>query len=99
LAIAQVVNEMRVTATIDCRENSRPRLQNEPPHADYPQILVLARSHKSAEKIGLRVGKVINRYQVAKHFYLKITDNHFSYQRNSQKMEMEANLDGICDRP
>jgi hypothetical protein len=44
------------------------------------------------------VGKVINRYQVAKHFYLKITDNHFSYQRNSQKMEMEANLDAICDR-
>jgi len=61
-------------------------------------LLVLARSHKSAKKIGVRVAKVINRYQVANNFYLKITDNHFSYERNSQKMEMEANLDGICDR-
>jgi len=98
LAIAQVVNEMRVTATIDRREKSRPRLKSEPPHADYPQILLLAHSHKSAEKIGVRVGKVINRYQVAKDFYLKITHNHFSYERNSQKMKMEANLDRICDR-
>jgi hypothetical protein len=31
-----------------------------------------------AEKIGVRVGKIINRYQVAKHFHLLITDNSFS---------------------
>jgi transposase len=48
-----------------------------------------------AEKIGVRVGKVINRYQVAKHFNLKITDDHFSYERNSSKIETEAKLDGI----
>lgn len=48
-----------------------------------------------AEKIGVRVGKVINRYQVAKHFNLKITDDHFSYERNTQKIEAEAKLDGI----
>jgi len=48
-----------------------------------------------AEKIGVRVGKIINRYSVAKHFNLEITDNSFSYQRNSEKIAAEANLDGM----
>ncbi|MEG4203084.1 hypothetical protein QUA20_04040 [Microcoleus sp. Pol7_A1] len=43
----------------------------------------------------MKVGKVINRYQVAKHFHLKITDNSFCYERNSEKIEMEAHLDEI----
>ena len=47
------------------------------------------------EKIGVRVGKIINRYQVAKHFNLAITDNSFSYKRNSEKIAAEANLDGM----
>lgn len=50
---------------------------------------------RGGEKIGVRVGKVINRYQVAKHFELKITDNSFSYERHHQKIQAEANLDGI----
>lgn len=50
---------------------------------------------RGAEKIGVRVGKVINRYQVAKHFEFKITDNSFSYERNHQSIQVEANLDGI----
>ena len=50
---------------------------------------------KGAEKNGVRVGKIINRYQVAKHFYLEITDNSFSYERNSDKIAAEANLDGM----
>ncbi len=48
-----------------------------------------------AEKIGVRVGKIINRYQVAKHFNLSITDNSFSYERNRDKIAAEANLDGM----
>jgi transposase len=48
-----------------------------------------------AEKIGVRVGKIINRYSVAKHFNLEITDNSFSYQRNCEKIAAEANLDGM----
>jgi transposase len=48
-----------------------------------------------AEKIGVRVGKIINRYQVAKHFNLSITDNSFSYERNREKIAAEANLDGM----
>jgi hypothetical protein len=48
-----------------------------------------------AEKIGVRVGKIINRYSVAKHFNREITDNSFSYHRNSEKIAAAANLDGM----
>ncbi len=55
----------------------------------------LNRPLRGAEAIGVRVGKVSNRYQVAKHFYLLITNDSFSYERNQKKIEQEANLDGI----
>jgi hypothetical protein len=47
------------------------------------------------EKIGVRVGKIINRYQVAKHFNLSITENSFSYECRSEKIATEVNLDGM----
>ena len=48
-----------------------------------------------ADKIGVRVGKVLNRFQVAKHFTLDITDEPFAYQRNQARIESEAALDGV----
>jgi hypothetical protein len=48
-----------------------------------------------AGKIGERVGKVINKYKMAKHFTLHIQDGHFAYQRNSEQIEAEAALDGL----
>ena len=48
-----------------------------------------------AEKIGLRVGKVLNKYKVGKHFELKITDDSFSYSRKQEQIREEAALDGI----
>ena len=45
------------------------------------------------EKIGVRVGKIINRYGVAKHFLLLITDNSLSYEYHSKKIESEGHLD------
>ena len=45
------------------------------------------------EKIGVRVGKIINRYGVARHFLLLITDNSLSYERHSKKIEAERHLD------
>ncbi|MBD1810265.1 hypothetical protein NDA07_23010 [Microcoleus vaginatus DQ-U2] len=48
-----------------------------------------------AEKIRVRVRKVIDRYQVAKHFDIEITDNSFFYERSNQKIQAEANLEGI----
>ncbi len=48
-----------------------------------------------ADKIGLRVGRHINRYKMAKHFELKITDTTFSYSRREPEIAVEAALDGI----
>jgi transposase len=45
--------------------------------------------------IGLRAGKVINQYKVAKHFELTIGDNAFSFARKRQAIAAEAALDGI----
>jgi len=47
------------------------------------------------EKIGLRVGRVVNKYKVAKHFQLSIEDGRFSYQRCDEKIKAEAALDGL----
>jgi transposase len=45
--------------------------------------------------IGVRVGKVINKYKVAKHFKLDIGDETFNFQINEDKVRSEAVLDGI----
>jgi hypothetical protein len=34
---------------------------------------------KGQDKIGLRVGKIINRYKMGKHFITEIEDNRFTY--------------------
>jgi len=46
-------------------------------------------------KIGVRVGKVIDKYKMAKHFDLKITYASFSYERKSEKIKEEEALDGL----
>ena len=48
-----------------------------------------------ADKIGLKVGKVRNKYKVGKHFDLKITNHAFRYSRKVDKIEEEASLDGF----
>jgi len=48
-----------------------------------------------ADKIGVRVGRVINKYKVAKHFKLTIEKASFSYRIDQEKVEQEAALDGI----
>ena len=45
--------------------------------------------------IGVRVGKVINKYKVGKHFELDIRDNDFNFEINQDKVRKEAALDGI----
>jgi hypothetical protein len=45
--------------------------------------------------IGQRAGKVINKYKMAKHFTLQITDGTFAYERKSSQIEAEAALDGF----
>jgi len=50
---------------------------------------------RGADKIGLRVGKIINRHKVAKHFELTIHDDHFSFTHNTDHIAAETALDGI----
>jgi transposase len=47
------------------------------------------------DHIGVRVGKVINQYKVAKHFELAISEAAFSFQRKSDSIAAEAALDGL----
>ena len=56
---------------------------------------VAAKRLAGKDKIGLRVGKVINRHKMAKCFILNIEDDHFSFARNQAAIESEAALDGI----
>ena len=50
---------------------------------------------RGQDKIGVRVGKVVNRFKVAKHFQLTISDQHFGYQRNENTIATEVRLDGL----
>jgi transposase len=47
------------------------------------------------DQIGLRVGKVINQYKVAKHFDLAIGENTFTFARKRDSVAVEAALDGV----
>lgn len=50
---------------------------------------------KGADKIGLRVGRVLGKFKMAKHFRIKITDDSFQYERDTARIAQEAALDGI----
>jgi hypothetical protein len=48
-----------------------------------------------AGKIGVRVGKVVGRYKMAKHYLLDITDDTFVFTRDQDQIAAEAALDGL----
>ena len=50
---------------------------------------------KDADKIGIRVGRVINKFKMAKHFKLKIAEKRFCFEIDKEKVNEEAALDGI----
>jgi len=50
---------------------------------------------RGAAHIGLRVGKVFERFNVAKHFKLTITDKGFDFTRDHDRIAEESALDGI----
>ena len=50
---------------------------------------------RSKAKIGLKVGAVVGKYKMAKHFTLTITDTDFSFARKQEAIDAEASLDGI----
>jgi len=50
---------------------------------------------RGAARIGLRVGRVIGKHKMAKHFDLEISDTTFSYSRRSENIAREAAIDGL----
>ena len=62
---------------------------------DGVRNMVKAGKIKGKDKIGVRVGKVINKFKVAKHFVLKITNKRFSYEIDAARVAAEAALDGV----
>ncbi len=47
------------------------------------------------DKIGIRLGKVIGKHKVGKHFLLDIQDTGFTFAIDEEKVTAEAALDGI----
>ena len=47
------------------------------------------------DEIGIKVGKVINRHKMGKHFQCTIEDGRFAYTRNTAAIQRESDLDGI----
>src|SRR4030042_6493014 len=47
------------------------------------------------DEIGKKVGKVIGRFKVGKHFTVTIEEHHFSFVRNEERIRREEALDGI----
>lgn len=47
------------------------------------------------EEIGVKVGRVLNRWKMAKHFRLTITDGYFAWERRGEAIATEQTLDGI----
>jgi transposase len=50
---------------------------------------------RGKQEIGLRVGKVIDKYKMSKHFHLTITETSFAFNRNEVRIREEAALDGL----
>lgn len=50
---------------------------------------------RGKKDIALRVGKIINKFKVGKHFKLTITSANFKYERKAALIEAEAALDGF----
>jgi len=57
--------------------------------------MVARGSLKNKDKIGVRVGRVVNKYKVAKHFHLDIGEEHFVYRLLEDKIAAEAAMDGL----
>jgi transposase len=50
---------------------------------------------ETTAEIGVRAGKIINHYKMAKHFILTIREKHLEFSRNDVTINKEELLDGI----
>ncbi|MBV8329347.1 MAG: IS1634 family transposase [Verrucomicrobia bacterium] len=65
--------------------------------AELNKVCAMVEHHRLAgrAKIGVRVGRVVNKYKVAKHFALQIEDHHFAFRIRDDQVRAEAALDGV----
>jgi hypothetical protein len=59
------------------------------------QAMVAGGRLSGRDKIGVRVGKVIGKYKVGKHFDLDIKDGAFGFKVDEKRVAAEASLDGL----
>jgi hypothetical protein len=50
---------------------------------------------RGAEKIGIRIGRVLGRFKMGKHFRFQITADAFTFERDREAIRREAALDGV----
>jgi transposase len=62
---------------------------------DQVRAMVERKRLRGADQIGVRVGRVVNKYKVAKHFELTIEAQRFSFRVRDDELAKEAALDGI----
>ena len=63
-----------------------------------PIVQATQRAHRplrGAGEIGMRIGQVINRRKMSKHFITEISDDAFSFRRDLEKIDAEEALDGL----
>ena len=53
------------------------------------------RTPLTADQIGVKLGRVLNRYKVGKHFETIIADGEFVWSRRQEAIRREADLDGL----
>jgi transposase len=53
------------------------------------------RALKGADKIALRVGKVLTKYKINKYYNLAITDSGLTYEQKQKLIDQEMALDGV----
>jgi len=59
------------------------------------KVRVDAAKRAGQDAVGVRVGKIVNQYKVAKHFELAIGETTFSFGRKPDSIAAEAALDGL----
>ena len=53
------------------------------------------RPFRGKERITLRVGKVLGRFKMGKHFHCQFEENQFQFQRIQASIDRESELDGV----
>jgi transposase len=62
---------------------------------DKVAAMVMSGRLQGRDKIGVRLGKVLNKYKIGKHFDYAIADASLSFSVNAERVAAEAALDGL----